>query len=490
MVVKGNEQRVTLVGQGNGKKWSNPVNRIGSIMPGAKKKAHGRTLNFSDHSSSATNDSSWTSEKHVRSDDNSDGFEIAMDRHGNGMELMHVMGTKQEDYDMPLTLQSEPTIQVSYLQMEIGYHPACDYETQNRIQTSAKKNAEDLTKEQKLILLGNYETSDEESALRDEMQRNLIEMRNLENERDNITRKLNSDHRLISHKCCIPECEECSNVDTMLDQVKSTVDNLEWEFKLYLQSKRGFCFHASFSNPACRDTFVRFCGGNRNNTNVHPTLQGGEELFTIEKVAASAAAVRHVTITKGRKGTSFFLSKDDGRTYWDECLPPRLNERMEKEVNSSSVDRNLRYLACGPNNSYYAKLVSGQSFWSISTPDQEFKNVMDLFEVQRVAFGSFASGPSWIVIGQNGKVAWRNLPSRLDTQLSKRTSEMAAPCEVSLGEQGSYFIRYLDGEIDFCLPNHIAASCQKILNQGADITNIALHPESSDAFIIRHSQLS
>jgi len=115
---------------------------------------------------------------------------------------------------------------------------------------------------------------------------------------------------------------------------------------------------------------------------------------------------------------------------------------------------------------------------------------MDTFDVQRVAFGPFTSAPSWIIIGKNGKVAWRNLPCRLDMLLSKRTSSMSAPCEVSLGEHGSYFIRFLDGDIDYCLPAHIAASCQEILNQGADITNIALHPETSEAFVIRHTQIT
>jgi hypothetical protein len=162
---------------------------------------------------------------------------------------------------------------------------------------------------------------------------------------------------------------------------------------------------------------------------------------------------------------------------------------LEKEGLPSTINGVIRYLVCGPNESYYAKLVSGQSFWSICTPDEEFKNVMEMFDVERVAFGLFKHGPSWIIIEQNGKVAWRNLPCRLDLILSKSTSEMPAPCEVSLGENGLYFIQFLDGDIDYCLPAHISASCHEILNGGADITNIALHPETSGAFTIHHLQL-
>ena len=448
--------------------------------------------------------SNWTAEKHVKSDEASDGIEIFMNRDDGGMELMHVMGTKPDYHELPLTVESEPTMQVSYIQMKTNYHPACDFNTNHRIQTSSKGfSNKKLTKQEKLIMLGGYQVSDEETATREEIQKNLIEMRNLENERDNINRRLNHDNRLACHKCCIPQCHGESDINSMLDQVKtnnvgndqnkkSTSGNLlEWDFRRYLQKRRGFCFHASFSNPDYRQTFVKMCGGNKNDKTVHPTLQEcGDDPFHVPKVAASAAAVRHLAITKGEYRTSFFISKDDGRYYWDECLPPRLVQRMKDEAKSSTVDGSLRYLACGPNNSYYARLVSGQSFWSICTVDEEFRNVMELFDVQRVAFGSFVAGPSWIVIGQNGKVAWRNLPCRLDMLLSKRTSQMAAPCEISLGEHGSYFIRFMDGEIDYCLPAHISAPCQKILDQGGDITNIALHSESSDAFIIRHTQLA
>ncbi len=455
----------------------------------------------SEESYGSFSDSNWTSEKHIESDQNSDGIEIFMNGNGNGMELMHIIGTKHDDEGMPLTSDSSPTIQVSYIQMATNYHPACDYNTQHRIKTASKNvRSRDFTKEQKLVLLENHQVTDEESATRDEIHKNLIEMRNLENERDSINRQLDlKDGRLVSHRCSIPLCCETSDVDGILDQVNKgkskcgkkcmTENHLEWDYRRYLQRRRGFCFHASFDDPESRDMFTKICGGNRHDKAVHPLLQNCNEPFYVEKVAASAAAVRHIAITRGAIGNSFFVSKDDGRAYWDEGLPNRLINRLEDEKISSNNNGAIRYLVCGPKQSYYAQLVSGQSLWSISTVDEEFRNVMDTFEVQRVAFGPFTTGPSWIIIGQNGKVAWRNLPCRLDMLLSKRTSSMSAPCEVSLGEYGSYFIRFLDGEIDYCLPAHIAASCQEILDQGADITNIALHPETSEAFIIRHTQL-
>jgi hypothetical protein len=45
---------------------------------------------------------------------------------------------------------------------------------------------------------------------------------------------------------------------------------------------------------------------------------------------------------------------------------------------------------------------------------------MDAFNVHRVAFGSFDHDTSWIVLSKDGRMAWRNLPSRLHQLLQSR----------------------------------------------------------------------
>jgi hypothetical protein len=60
---------------------------------------------------------------------------------------------------------------------------------------------------------------------------------------------------------------------------------------------------------------------------------------------------------------------------------------------------------------------------------------------------------------------------------------------VSLGPGSSYFIRFLDDTIDYCLPAEIAQACELIERQGGRITDIALHPEISHDFMIRHTEL-
>ena len=443
---------------------------------------------------STGSESNWKSERHVQGDKSLDGIEVSMNLNDNGkekMKIMHVAGTRNNHQDLPLTAQTQPMLQVSCIKMATNYHPACDYATLHRIPIVSRKSTQvqELSQKQKLRLLENYVVSDEETATKDELHRNLIEMRNLENERDNISRKINFDVRLATNRCSIPECEAESDINKLLDQT-NTEHHLDWDFKLYLQRRRGFCFHASFDDPDCRETFSEVCGGNRNTKIVHHVLQEcSQEPFHVDKIAASAATITHVALTRGSVGTSFFVSKDDGRNYYDDGLPRRLIDRLKRERIKSSGKGAIKYLVCGPKESYYVQLVSGQTLWSISIEDEEFRNVMDTFDVQRVAFGSFNNGSSWIVVGQDGKVAWRNLPCRLNALLSKRTSAMAAPCEISLGEYGSYFIKFLDGDIDYSLPAHIAASCDEILKHGAEITSIALHPELSDAFVIRHTQL-
>jgi hypothetical protein len=65
-------------------------------------------------------------------------------------------------------------------------------------------------------------------------------------------------------------------------------------------------------------------------------------------------------------------------------------------------------------------------------------------------------------------------------------ADEAAPVEVALGSGNSYFIRFLDGSFDYCLPASAAEECRKLEEKGATITSVSLHPELSQDFVIRH----
>ena len=147
--------------------------------------------------------------------------------------------------------------------------------------------------------------------------------------------------------------------------------------------------------------------------------------------------------------------------------------------------------------SYYAELLTGECWWGISQQDKEFHQAMNDLDVCRVAFGVFPishdksgnvlTSTSWIIIGKDGRCVWKNLPSRLHNLLLCRTPDKASPCDISLGKEGSYFVRFLDGKTHYCLPAALAAECENLETRGGQVTYIAFNPESYD-YIIRYTE--
>jgi len=93
------------------------------------------------------------------------------------------------------------------------------------------------------------------------------------------------------------------------------------------------------------------------------------------------------------------------------------------------------------------------------------------------------------VIGKDGSVFYRNIPQGLHDALTaardaeEEESHAAAPCEVSLGISGSYFIRLLDGSVDYNLPKFAADVFEKLESQGLLIRNVSLHVDTADCLI-------
>jgi hypothetical protein len=183
----------------------------------------------------------------------------------------------------------------------------------------------------------------------------------------------------------------------------------------------------------------------------------------------------------------------------------------------------------GNNRCYYAEFDDGECWWGTNNDDILDKIFMDM-DVHRVAFGS-SSGVvaeaasvdapcsttvgkslSFVVIGKDGSVKWKNVPRGLQnilmlqdstnaatakevgmevsTSLRVNSDEddlaAAAPCEISLGMDGTYFIRYLDGTVDYMLPNFVADIFDTLEGYGKQIRNVALHVDTYDC-LIRYS---
>ena len=275
---------------------------------------------------------------------------------------------------------------------------------------------------------------------------------------------------------------------------------------------------------------------NNNNDVIHITTQTCREggagttiqhlsLFHRDIDDANATTQQHVSKNNAAITgfSSFILSHDNGLTYHHGSLPQQLQRRMVQEQmkknNMKTANKsttyymdNIIYLATGPYGTYYVEFRNSEKWWGIITNnhdnhnknnnkieadhEEEFNTICYDWDVHRVAFGPCtiqqrstvpSISLSWIIISKDGKVAWKNIPLRLHNYLSNRIASDSTPCEVSLGANGSYYIRFIDGTSDWSLPAKTAQECQNLILRGATIRSISLHPDLSNDFIIRHS---
>jgi hypothetical protein len=208
----------------------------------------------------------------------------------------------------------------------------------------------------------------------------------------------------------------------------------------------------------------------------------------------ASANISHISLWKAAHGeVSFFISRDCMPSTHEGPWPERLMRRITEGGVKFQGQQDIAYLTTGPRESYYVALRSGECWWGSLDPDLDA--ICTEWNVHRVAFGNStglvdAGGQvhlpnSWIVVDCDGRVAWKNISSRLHRILEERLADAAGVVEVSFGPGGAYFIRFLDQSYDYFLPAHIAQACQTLEQDGKDITNIVMHPELSQDFIIR-----
>jgi hypothetical protein len=124
-----------------------------------------------------------------------------------------------------------------------------------------------------------------------------------------------------------------------------------------------------------------------------------------------------------------------------------------------------------------------------SEEDNSLHKIYLEMDVHRVAFGADST---WIVISKDGDVIWKNIPQGLHDVLISRDAEngngrqVAAPCEVSLGMGGSWFIRFMDDTIEYSLPTFAADVCDRLEAKGEVIRNVSLNVASYDC-LVRYS---
>lgn len=202
--------------------------------------------------------------------------------------------------------------------------------------------------------------------------------------------------------------------------------------------------------------------------------------------------------------TGFFLSRDTGKSQSFGSLPNRLFARLRRERQNEATATppyttavsDIQWLVTGPQGSYVCQFTSGELWWGFPSnkTDPQLLRILQTWKIHQVVLGpmtqtEYETYPSWVVVSQDGKVAWKNIPQVLDTQLKSRLPDQPAVDSISLGAGGSYFCRYRDATIDYCLSAQAADVCDYVVANGGTITDIILHSESDSDFVIRHTDL-
>lgn len=241
-----------------------------------------------------------------------------------------------------------------------------------------------------------------------------------------------------------------------------------------LQEDRGLSLTVHFQSTKAQEALMSKCGCKAsvlrtsfnqkgsidNNNNAVVTLIAPHNC----RDGGAAATIQHLTLlkksTSSSDSTSFFLSRDNGKSYSYGHLPDRIFRRMKDTgVDPLRCTADILYLSTGPLGCYYAEFRSGECWWGSAVNDLEFDTICREWDVYRIVFGPctmFDDGrgevhgrqylaSSWIVLARDGRAAWKNIPARLHSKLSSRLASESAPMEVALGQGDSYFVKFLDG---------------------------------------------
>ncbi|GKY96105.1 hypothetical protein MPSEU_000570800 [Mayamaea pseudoterrestris] len=355
-----------------------------------------------------------------------------------------------------------------------------------------------------LFLLRSHEIIDEATCVDEELSRLASEIDALLQDRADLQAKTRALRLVGVHdedadaqmqQPTTPATPTLFDVYRLLAHSSSNLSHTE---RTRLQTLRGLHLTLSLHNQLARDAFLSKCGATSS-----VFKQNKKKYQNIVEISpdncrdgGAGATIQHVSLLKSSLTdvASFFVSKDKGKAFSFGHLPEKLFDRLKKAGHDPS---DILYLATGPLGTYYAEYRSGESWWGSLSEDEQFHAICSnpAWNIHRVAFGPLFAiydkmggkryFTSWIILGRDGRAAWRNIPTRLQHLLEHRLANAPACCEVTLGCGGAYFVRFLDGKTDYCLPAAAAGACRTLEMRGASIMSITLHPELAHDFVIR-----
>ena len=377
----------------------------------------------------------------------------------------------------------------------------------------------DMSYQDVLEMLQNADPVDETSSVRAELKKTTTEMDALEEDKTNLKvrwKALNQQQKSTAGANAGGEQQLNMQLPATMSSGLGVDGGVDWDIhrllksqrkiglqeRLELERTRGRCITVCLQNPRAEDSFLNKCCGAKQPLPPKSVIHGGVATTTMDpnncRSGGAGASIRHLALLP--KGSSFFVSRDNGKSYSWGQLPPRILQRMKNQgLDPVTHCGDLVYLSTGPNGYYYAEFRSGECWWGCAGEDKEFYEILQQWEVYRVVFGSTvthttATGKdiisnSWIILARDGRAAWKNLPLRLHHTLERRLANSAAPAEVALGSGDSYYVRFLDGTADYCLSAEMASACERIHSKGGSITDMAMNPEVSHEFMVRHTEL-
>jgi antitoxin component HigA of HigAB toxin-antitoxin module len=364
---------------------------------------------------------------------------------------------------------------------------------------SSSKVSSTIRYDDALAQLKDYVVRDEIDCVSYELEQTEKEIAAIEKDRQELERYwmsnesngVESGSKSINATILTNSISSTSNSEWDINRTLATKKNLSLDRIKELHAERGLCVTISIENTKALEYLLSKCGGKATTISTNKSWESNGRQQVLESPlvttlrpstgsdSGAGSTIQQICLLKSPgHDTSLFISRDSAHSIHYGRLPDRLFRRMRNRTNGASGSaflghpvnnynsnndhalladyKDILYLSTGPFGCYYSEFRSGECWWGLTSDDDELDMMLNEWDVYKIAFGPCVTieqangrsykSTSWILIARDGRAAWKNLPSRLHNKLSSRLANETSPVDISLGCEGSYFIRFLDGK--------------------------------------------
>ena len=153
-----------------------------------------------------------------------------------------------------------------------------------------------------------------------------------------------------------------------------------------------------------------------------------------------------VLVCYGAKG-SYYLQFSDCTQAWDN-IPQSLHSKLLSR--KSSVMPPVSSLSISESGNWLAVFADGSFASSGFTLSSKLRDCLFAEDEAQPLLFTFAPHDGWVLVMDNGNLAYERLPSTLESLLGKRNAKMdARVCELQISGHGGWFVRFEDGECEW-----------------------------------------